>query len=195
MIKKIGAFFLIGLGLTLILIGVFPIFKMNQQMGAAQKEWEEIVQQSNEVPVVKPEIDEEETPSSEFEDAQLVGMMTFESNKQQLPIRMGITNAILDQGVGLDTDTEMLGTTGNTVLYGHREQVFWNLKDIKLGDSITIQLRDQTLTYEVFEATVVSPDDELIYQHDEGVITLVTCYPFIYMGPITDRYMVKARLN
>ncbi len=195
MIKKIGAFFLIGLGLTLILIGVFPIFKMNQQMGAAQKEWEEIVQQSNEVPVVKPEIDEEETPLSEFEDAQLVGMMTFESNKQQLPIRMGITNAILDQGVGLDTDTEMLGTTGNTVLYGHREQVFWNLKDIKLGDSITIQLRDQTLTYEVFEATVVSPDDELIYQHDEGVITLVTCYPFIYMGPITDRYMVKARLN
>ncbi len=195
MIKKIGAFFLIGLGLTLILIGVFPIFKMNQQMGAAQKEWEEIVQQSNEVPVVKPEIDEEETPLSEFEDAQLVGMMTFESNKQQLPIRMGITNAILDQGVGLDTDTEMLGTTGNTVLYGHREQVFCNLKDIKLGDSITIQLRDQTLTYEVFEATVVSPDDELIYQHDEGVITLVTCYPFIYMGPITDRYMVKARLN
>lgn len=195
MIKKIGAFFLIGLGLTLILIGIFPIFKMNQQMGAAQKEWEEIVQQSNEVPVVKPEIDEEETPLSEFEDAQLVGMMTFESNKQQLPIRMGITNAILDQGVGLDTDTEMLGTTGNTVLYGHREQVFWNLKDIKLGDNITIQLRDQTLTYEVFEATVVSPDDELIYQHDEGVITLVTCYPFIYMGPITDRYMVKARLN
>ena len=95
--------------------------------------------------------------------------------------------------MGLDADGAMLGEVGNTVLYGHREQIFWGLKDVQLGDEINVQTHHEDLVYEIVEIEIVDPTDPFIYrQEDESVLTLVTCYPFIYMGPITDRYVVKA---
>ena len=85
---------------------------------------------------------------------------------------------------------------GNSVLYGHRENILWNLKDVEIGDNITVETLDGTLTFEISEIQIVDPEDPYIYHTaEEPTITLVTCYPFIYMGPTPERYVVKAVLS
>lgn len=58
---------------------------------------------------------------------------------KKIPIHVGTTDKELSQGIGLDELTVLPGAIGNSVLYGHRENVLWELKDIEVGDHITIQ--------------------------------------------------------
>ena len=65
-----------------------------------------------------------------------------------------------------------------------------------IGDNITVETLDGTLTFEISEIQIVDPEDPYIYHTaEEPTITLVTCYPFIYMGPTPERYVVKAVLS
>ena len=180
---------MIIIGLTLIAIGVYPLIQMQMSLSSSTDEWEQIRQEA-----VEPAPETPEEPKEEV-DSTLIAMMEIADFGVKLPIREGTTDAILDTGIGLDGEASMLGAPGNSVLYGHREQMFWDLKDVQIGDKILVETLDSEYTYEVFEAKIVSPYDEFIYREStDGVITLVTCYPFIYMGPITDRYVVKAKL-
>ena len=184
--KVIPILFII-IGLVCIGVGFYPLVEVNQEVKESVEQWEQLKNDSSTF--------EEETPNTEL-DKSIIGMMKISSFDKLLPIREGITETILKKGVGLDMETPMIGSKGNSVFYGHREEIFWNLKHVEVGELITIETLDTTLTYEITEIKIVNPDDEWIYEPSEqSTITLVTCYPFIYMGPTPERYVVKASLK
>lgn len=181
--KKIIPILLILIGVVCLGIGIYPLIEMNKGVKELVEQWEELKNTPK-----------EET-SNENVDQSIVGMMQIASFDKLLPIRVGTSDAILTKGVGIDDDTSMIGDVGNSVLYGHREEIFWNLKHVEVGELITIETLDNTLTYEIQDIQIVDPDDDWIYESsDRSMITLVTCYPFVYMGPTPERYVVKASL-
>jgi sortase A len=85
------------------------------------------------------------------------------------------------------------GQRGNIVLAGHRDTFFWPLQDIERGDQIRIVLPQQTYRYRVDSIRVVDPAETSALA-SKGVeeLTLVTCYPFRYVGPAPRRFIVSA---
>jgi len=83
---------------------------------------------------------------------------------------------------------------GNSVIAGHRDTHFRPLKNISLGDEIRIETGDKTYSYEVIETRIVSPTNtDVLQSGSEQMITLITCYPFYFIGPAPNRFIVRAR--
>ena len=190
--KNILSGILIALGLSCIGVSLYPLLEMNQEVKHSLAEWELLKVKYETLPS-----EEAETPADLFELQEgMIGVLQLSEFGLLLPIRSGVTETVLKQGVGFDPETAFPGEVGNTVLYGHREQIFWNLKETQVGDLLILETLDQLLTFEVTEMKVIKPNEDYIYQAaEEPTLTLVTCYPFIYMGPTPERYVVKATLK
>jgi sortase A len=116
--------------------------------------------------------------------------------------RLGIS-AILKEGVGRRTlnlavghipSTALPGQPGNVGVAAHRDNLFRGLKDIKQDDSITLTTLDNTYVYRVISTKVVAPTDVSVLDAspDENTLTLVTCYPFYFVGNAPKRFIVRA---
>lgn len=102
----------------------------------------------------------------------------------------------LNRGVGRIAGTAMPGTGGNTGLAGHRDGFFRGLKDVKRGDRLELVTREGILTYVVDGIEIVSPNDvSVLGRREKPSLTLVTCYPFYYLGHAPKRYVVEASLR
>ncbi|HAX73239.1 MAG TPA: class D sortase [Firmicutes bacterium] len=174
---------LIVSGVIFLIVGFYPVIEMKQGVQSSLQEWEE---QKEELVSI---------PKEEIKDGTIIATLKIADFEKILPIRIGTTDLILSKGVGLDTTTPHVGEIGNSVLYGHREEIFWDLKDVKLGDTLQFETADKTLIYEITDIKIVDPDDPVIYeQTEQSKVTLVTCYPFIYMGDTPERYIVIGTL-
>lgn len=109
-------------------------------------------------------------------------------------IREGESDSVLRDGVGHLADTPWLGEGGNVALAGHRDTVFRALRHVQAGDVIEVATPDRSVRYTVEEMTVVAPDDLSVLELADGsTLTLVTCYPFTYIGSAPNRFIVRAR--
>jgi sortase A len=106
----------------------------------------------------------------------------------------GDTHTILRRAVGHMPETALPGASGNVVLAGHRDTFFRPLRNIRLGDAITFKTSDGAFQYLV-ESTEVVPASavEVLNATSGRTLTLITCYPFDYIGPAPNRYVVRAR--
>ena len=110
-----------------------------------------------------------------------------------VPVLKGTSDATLDRGVGHIEDTAMPGTGGNSGLAGHRDGFFRGLKDVGVGDAIELETLQETQTYRIERAWIVTPDDVSVLDPTPAQsITLVTCYPFYFVGSAPQRYIVRA---
>jgi len=101
---------------------------------------------------------------------------------------------ILRRGVGHLADTALPGNIGNVVLAGHRDTFFRPLRDLRAGDAITLKTHQGDFDYVVESTFVVTPADVWVLDATGGrTLTLITCYPFSYIGPAPDRFVVRAR--
>jgi sortase A len=108
-------------------------------------------------------------------------------------VKIGDDDATLDRAVGLVPESARPGQVGNVVLAGHRDTFFRPLRDIRIGDRIRMAVPDRTYTYKVESVMVVSPDDtNVLRSKGREELTLVTCFPFRYVGPSPDRFIVSA---
>jgi sortase A len=100
----------------------------------------------------------------------------------------------LDLGAGHLSRTALPDEPGNFVLAGHRDSHFRKLRDIRPGDAIRVTTPLGTFEYQVEETFKVLPDQVGVLE-DLGMpmLTLVTCYPFEYVGPAPQRFIVRAR--
>jgi sortase A len=106
----------------------------------------------------------------------------------------GIDRTTLRRAVGHIPGTAMPGHAGNVGLAGHRDTFFRPLKDLKIKDEIRFSTLLGNFKYIVVSITIVDPDDVwALAGSREHVLTLVTCYPFYYVGPAPQRWIVKAR--
>jgi sortase A len=106
----------------------------------------------------------------------------------------GDSAAILQRAVGHLADTALPGESGNVVLAGHRDTFFRPLKRVHAGDAITLKTRDGDFEYLVESTAVVPPSDVQVLEPRGGrTLTLITCFPFSYLGSAPDRFIVRAR--
>jgi sortase A len=115
--------------------------------------------------------------------------------------RLGVMVAILEGtksrtlrvGVGHIVGTAFPGEPGNIGIAGHRDTYFRALKEIQSGDEIRIQTATGLSRYEVDQVQIVSPDDiHVLAPSETSAITLVTCYPFYFIGAAPQRFVVHA---
>lgn len=108
-------------------------------------------------------------------------------------VKEGGDDDTLDRAVGLLPGSAHPGQGGNIVLAGHRDTFFWSLQDIERGDQIRIVLPQQTYRYRVDSIRVVDPvETSALASKGVEELTLVTCYPFRYVGPAPRRFIVSA---
>lgn len=114
----------------------------------------------------------------------------------EVPVFEGTDDLTLNHGVGRIAGTALPGEPGNVGLAGHRDSFFRPLKNIRVGDAIQVETPGKTDSYVVERIDIVTPDDvEVLQPRSVPSLTLVTCYPFYYIGSAPQRYIVTASLQ
>jgi len=115
--------------------------------------------------------------------------------KMRATVLEGSDDGTLARGAGHIEDTPLPGSQGNFGVAGHRDTTFRPLRHIKIGDPLTVTTRDHIYHYRVANTAIVGPDD--VYVLDDAghpTMTLVTCYPFEFIGHAPNRFIVSANL-
>ena len=111
-------------------------------------------------------------------------------------VRVGSDARTLRLAVGHIPGTALPGDAGNVGLAGHRDTFFRRLRDIETGDEIRVVTAEGIHTYRVESTHVVEPSDVWVLDPTEHPsLTLVTCYPFHFVGSAPQRFIVRAALE
>ncbi len=111
----------------------------------------------------------------------------------EVAVLPGTDDATLDRAVGHIDGTALPSTDGNSAIAGHRDGFFRGLKDIGEGDAIEIETVQTKEVYRVERLWIVPPEDvSVLDPTPTRALTLVTCYPFYFVGSAPKRYIVRA---
>lgn len=131
-----------------------------------------------------------------YPEGEVIGKIVFPSLRQEMPIVEGTAMDDLARGVGHFKESVMPGGRGNAVLAGHRDGVFRQLGDVRIGDEVTVQTSEGTYVYKIESRKIVAENDRSVsLEKQEPVLTLVTCYPFSYVGPAPKRLILTASMQ
>lgn len=111
-------------------------------------------------------------------------------------VREGVEASTLRTAVGHMPSTALPGAPGNVAIAAHRDTLFRKLSGIHKNDEIAFETADgQTYSYVVDSMKVVRPTDVSVLKGTPGEqsLTLITCYPFNYIGAAPERFIVRAR--
>lgn len=126
-------------------------------------------------------------------------------------VREGVDAKTLSVAVGHVPSSALPGQAGNFAIAAHRDTLFRALKDIRTDDLVTFQSPSGTYTYQVVATKIVKPSDVSVLRPDGGglipadeissggdisgkLLTMITCYPFYYVGSAPKRFIVEAKL-
>ncbi len=124
----------------------------------------------------------------------LVGRLEIRRLGLSAIVLEGSDSRTLSLGVGRIAETADPGQDGNVVLSGHRDTFFRPLRQIRTGDRVTLRTPLGSYRYVVEWTAVVDPSDiASLKATPDRSLTLVTCYPFRYVGPAPQRFIVRAR--
>jgi len=122
-----------------------------------------------------------------------LGVLEIPALQLRVPVLEGTDDLTLDRAVGHIPGTASLGEAGNIGLAGHRDGFFRGLKDVHVGETIDLYTQQGRSRYVVDEIQIVSPDDvSVLGPRAKPSLTLVTCYPFYFVGSAPSRYIVHA---
>jgi len=114
----------------------------------------------------------------------------------EVPVYGDTSDFNLDRGAGHIQGTSAFAATGNAGIAAHRDGFFRKLKDIQLGMDIFLESGGKTLRYRVVELRIISPQEgEVLAPTDKPSVTLVTCYPFYFVGTAPQRFIVRGELD
>jgi sortase A len=124
----------------------------------------------------------------------VIGEMEVPRLGLKVIVVQGDSPKILRRAVGHIRETPLPGESGNVALTGHRDSFFRPLRNIQAGDAITFKTADAEFQYQVESTAVVPPSDVSVLQpSSERTLTLITCFPFYYVGAAPNRFIVRAR--
>ncbi len=139
-----------------------------------------------------------EIGSSQFrppvEPGDVLGRIDIPRLGMSFAVLQGTNSRMLRLGAGHIEGTPLPGEPGNSGIAGHRDTFFRELRNIRQNDEIQLQTPTELLHYEVDWVKVVKPDDITVLAPTTGsALTLVTCYPFYFVGSASERFIVHAR--
>jgi sortase A len=138
--------------------------------------------------------DYEDSLSSHF--APAVAVLRVPKIHVEVPVLEGTDDLTLNRGVGRIAGTSIPGEEGNIGIAGHRDGFFRGLKDVGLGDTIEMLTADRMETYVIDRIFITDTNDvSVLARREHPSLTLVTCYPFYFVGSAPKRYIVQAYIS
>jgi sortase A len=128
-------------------------------------------------------------------EAQPLAILSIPRIGVKVPVFDGTDELILNRGAGRITGTAKPGQPGNIGIAAHRDGFFRGLKDIRVGDRIALRAQSDEFLYTVDNIEIVQPTDvSVLRNRSTSSVTLVTCYPFYFVGDAPQRYIVHASI-
>jgi len=125
----------------------------------------------------------------------VIGRLEIPNLHLSVMVREGADTATLRKAIGHIPGTALPGRKGNIALAGHRDTFFRPLANIKANDVLELRTEDGLYRYSVESTKIVGPRDVSVLAPGRGnTLTLVTCYPFYYVGSAPKRFIVRANL-
>jgi sortase A len=132
-------------------------------------------------------------PEIVIPDGGLIGMVEIPKLHLSAVVFQGSDSSVLDHGVGHVDSTALPGQPGNVVLAAHRDTLFRPLRNIRIGDLVTVTTESGPRNYRVSSTEVVKPTEiSVLNPTAKPTLTLITCYPFYYVGHAPKRFIVRA---
>lgn len=126
-------------------------------------------------------------------DDNLVGLLEIPRLGVSTPVVEGDDSRALRGAAGHLRDTPRPWESGNSAIAAHRDGLFRPLKNIRIGDEVTVMTPRGEVRYEVKRTRIVMPTDLSVLAPTQGqTLTLITCYPFNYIGSAPKRFIVQA---
>jgi sortase A len=125
--------------------------------------------------------------------AGLIGRLDIPRLGLSVIVIEGVRAATLRRAVGHIPGTALPGQQGNVGISGHRDTFFRPLRNIRRDDTVTLTTLLGEFRYRVVSTSIVRPDNIAVLSPTENqILTLVTCYPFYFVGPAPSRFIVRA---
>ncbi|HEX6993350.1 MAG TPA: sortase [Gammaproteobacteria bacterium] len=123
------------------------------------------------------------------------GALRIPSIGLEVPVYSGTSELNLNRGAGHIEGTAPLGADGNVGIAAHRDGFFRGLERLHIDADVLLEVEARTLRYRVVEMRIVRPTDvHVLGPTETPSVTLVTCYPFYFVGNAPERYVVRAEL-
>jgi len=124
-----------------------------------------------------------------------LGRLEAPSVKLSTVVLEGSDDGTLSHGSGHIEDTPFPGQPGNVGIAGHRDTTFRALRHIHVGDALEYKTADRLYRYRISKTLIVGPDDVYVLDPTpQPALTLVTCYPFEFIGHAPKRFIIRADL-
>src|SRR6476469_9244594 len=174
------SYILVFAGLTMAGAGVYSVWTSKEGERRAEAQWQTQLQQR---------------PDRRATRGGVLARLSIDRLNGHWIVIEGADQAELARGPGHLVDSAMPGSRGNCVIAGHRDTQFRVLRKVEIGENISIERDGRTFLYRVTDRRVVAPTDTgSLDPTSTPTLTLVTCYPFYYVGPAPKRFVVRAKL-
>jgi sortase A len=125
----------------------------------------------------------------------LIGRLEMARLNVSAVVQEGVDDKTLSRAIGHVPDTALPGQIGNFSVAAHRDTFFRGLRNVKVGDVVRMVTPGGNFVYSVEWTKIVRPENvEVLDPTDFPAITMVTCYPFNYVGSAPKRFIVRGRL-
>jgi sortase A len=125
----------------------------------------------------------------------LVGVVSIPALGLEVPLYTDASELNLNRGAGLIPGMARPGDAGNVGIAGHRDGYFRVLRNVKVGETIVVRTHSRRYFYRVAGLSIVAPTDaRLLAPTPTAAVTLVTCYPFYFVGNAPQRFVVRGVL-
>jgi sortase A len=125
-----------------------------------------------------------------------LGLLRIPRLTLEVPVYGDTSDASLDRGAGRIPGTASLDQSGNIGIAAHRDGFFRKLKDVELGMEVFLEHGGRTERYHITEISIVTPEQSgVLAPTAKPSVTLVTCYPFYFVGSAPKRFIVRAELD
>jgi LPXTG-site transpeptidase (sortase) family protein len=121
-----------------------------------------------------------------------VGLLRVSSVGIDVAVFDDATKDNLNRGAARVASTGEVDSHQRIAIAGHRDGWFRPLKDIQIGDQITLETSTQVREFEIFNTKIVDPSDVSVLKGSEQTLVLITCYPFYFVGHAPKRFIVEA---
>jgi sortase A len=136
-----------------------------------------------------------QTPPAILRNAAILGRIEIPRLGLAAMVAEGTDSPTLRRAVGHIPGTALPGYRGNMALAGHRDAFFRGLGQVRPGDQIRLRTESGVYVYEIGSSRIVGPEQtDILAPSSVPMLTLITCYPFGWIGPAPQRFIVTARL-